>query len=244
MVLRSAASNRRAARRAPDHPRRPSTRRRRPRLASHSTPPDLPLVLSQPARRMTPPPAGSGPVGLRCDLVGDRVACSRVMRATPRPGDQSWRQAATLRADEQRALPVVPRALAARLEPIAPAGPGTAGSTAPPATRPRSRNRPPQCPCALRSPRPRRRARRRAREPEAVVQQRHDRPVPRTHQLGRPQQRALLLRRQRARRWLRQRLALDVCRPQANEQVRSGPPPRAPGSPPPASTPDRPSDAA
>ena len=45
------------------------------------------------------------------------------MRATPRPGDQSWRQAATLRADEQRALPVVPRTLVARLEPLLQHGP-------------------------------------------------------------------------------------------------------------------------
>ncbi len=53
MVLRRAASDRRAPRRAPDHPRRPSTRQSRPRLASHSTPPHLPLELSQPKPRMT-----------------------------------------------------------------------------------------------------------------------------------------------------------------------------------------------
>ena len=44
-------------------------------------------------------------------------------------------------------------------------------------------------------------------------------PVARTRQLGRPQQRPLLLRRQRARRRLRQRLALEVRGPQAEKPV-------------------------
>ena len=48
VVPRRAASDRRAPRRAPDHPPRPSTRQSRPRLAPHPTPPHLPLKLSQP----------------------------------------------------------------------------------------------------------------------------------------------------------------------------------------------------
>ena len=107
MVLRSAASNRRAPRRAPDHPRRPSTRHRRPRLASHSTPPDLPLGLSQPARRMTSgrsgPNAGSpyALVAVReaarlalCAVLTDRIRRTRAspvskeVGGTPRPGGE------------------------------------------------------------------------------------------------------------------------------------------------------------
>jgi hypothetical protein len=53
VVLRRAAPDQRAPRRTPERPRRPSPRQSRPRLASHPTPPHLPLEISQPIRRMT-----------------------------------------------------------------------------------------------------------------------------------------------------------------------------------------------
>ena len=125
------------------------------------------------------------PEGWRQDPRGGESAGERQGARLPRPPD---------RGDKRRPCGTTPRRPSrARRAPctIAPARPGTTGSTAPPGTRPPLPERTHHSALARRDhhvldvergelAKPKRR----------VVQQCHDRPVRRTHQLGRPQQRA------------------------------------------------------
>jgi len=153
------------------------------------------------------------PEGWRQDPRGGESAGERQGARLPRPPD---------RGDKRRPCGTTPRRPSrARRAPctIAPARPGTTGSTAPPGTRPPLPERTHHSALARRDHHVLDVERGELAKPKRRCSAAMSRSPGPTDAPARPPAAArLLLRRQRARRCLRQRLALDVCRPQANEQ--------------------------